>query len=49
MVFLSFFRSHLQKIVKKGSQFGLVGPKIAIFGYFCSFLDLYDITVNEFI
>ena len=27
MVFLSLFRSHLQKIVKKGSQFGLVGPK----------------------
>ena len=27
MVFLSLIRSHLQNILKKGSQFGLVGPK----------------------
>ena len=40
MVFLSLFRSHLQKIVKRGSQFGLVGPKNSNFWLFLQFFGL---------
>jgi len=39
-VFLSLFRSHFQKIVKKGSQFGLVGPKNSLFWLFLQFFGL---------